>query len=108
MSVFSKSVHRSDGAGGCRNNDSLYRLRLTDFEKTDIGGHPRHTEDTERRRDRRRRRIELAQSPAIRKCVFLPAAIAKHDVAHRVFWITRLDNLPDGAADHRLPDGSRR
>ena len=37
--------HRPDGAGGRRDNDSLPRPRLSDFEKTDIGGHPRHTED---------------------------------------------------------------
>src|SRR5262249_3204320 len=56
---------RSDGAGGRRNNDGLPTLRLTDFEETDIGGHPRHTEDTERRRDRRRPRVELAQARPI-------------------------------------------
>src|SRR5262249_38613930 len=95
--------HRSDGAGGCRNNDSLNRLRLTDFEKTDIGGHPRHTENTECRRDRRRRRIELAQSRAIRENGFLPAAIAKDAVAHRTFWLARLNYLPDCGSDHRVP-----
>jgi hypothetical protein len=47
--------HRPDGTGGRRNDDSLPGLRLTDFEKTDIGGHPRHAEDAERRRDRRHR-----------------------------------------------------
>ena len=39
--------YRPDGAGGRRNTARLPRLRLTDFEKTDIGGHPRHTEDAE-------------------------------------------------------------
>src|SRR5262249_58206427 len=67
--------HRPDGAGGSRNNDSLPRLRLTHFEKTDIGGHPRHAEDAERRRDRRHRRIELAQSRAVRDPIFLPSAL---------------------------------
>src|SRR5262245_36914669 len=86
-------------------NDSLPRLRLSDFEKTDIGGHPRHTEDTERGRDRRHLRIELAQSRAIRERVFLPAAIAENDIANRVFWIARLDNFSDRAANHRVPDG---
>ena len=57
--------YRPDGAGGRRNDDSLPSLWLTDFEKADIGGHPRHTEGTERRRDRRRRWIELAQSRAM-------------------------------------------
>src|SRR6516165_5895119 len=46
--------YRPDGAGGRRNDDSLPSLWLTDFEKADISGHPRHTEGTERRRDRRR------------------------------------------------------
>jgi hypothetical protein len=99
--------YRPDGARSRRDDDSFPRFRLTDFEKTDIGGHPRHAEDAERRRDRRRCGIELAQPGAIRKRVFLPAAIAEHDVADRVFRIARLDDLANRAADHRLPDVNR-
>ena len=100
--------YRPDGTRSGRNNDSLPRLWLTDFEKTDKGSHPRHTEDAKRRRNRRRCRIELAQPGAIRNRVFLPTAIAKDDIANRVFWIARPDNLPDSAANHWLPDRSRR
>src|SRR5262249_7473047 len=99
--------YRPDGAGGRRDDDSLSRLRLTNFQKTDIRRHPRHAEHAERRRDRRRRRIEFAQTRALCKRVFLPAAIAKDDVANRVFRIARLDDLSDRAADHRLPNVSR-
>src|SRR5947209_7908302 len=41
------------------------------------------------------------------KRVFLPAAIAEHDVADRVFRIARLDDLANRAADHRLPNVNR-
>ena len=40
--------YRPDGTRSGRNNDSLPRLWLTDFEKTDKGSHPRHTEDAKR------------------------------------------------------------
>ncbi len=48
--------------------------------------------------------IELAQAGAVRERVFLPAAKAQHDVAHREFGIARGDDVADRAADHRLPD----
>src|SRR5262249_11709777 len=99
--------NRSDGAGGRRNNDGLPRLRLTAFEETDIGVHPRHPEDTGPLRDGRRPGTELAKPRPTGEGVFLPPAIAKDDVANRVFRIARLDDLPDRAADHRVPDGSR-
>ena len=57
--------YRPDGAGGCGDDDSLSRPRLTNFQNTDIRRHPRHAEHAERRRDRRRRRIEFAQPRAI-------------------------------------------
>jgi hypothetical protein len=99
--------YRPDGARGRRDDDSFPRFRLTNFEKTDIGGHPWHAEPAECRRDRRRSGVELAQPRAIRKRVFLPAAIAEHDIADRVFRIARLDDLANRAADHRLPDVNR-
>src|SRR5215510_8417595 len=57
--------YRPDGAGGRRDDDSLSRLRLTNFQNTNIRRHPWHAEHAERRRDRRRHRIEFAQPRAI-------------------------------------------
>src|SRR5262249_5755890 len=96
--------YRPDGTRGRRENDSLPRLRLTDFEKPDIRGHSRHAEDAKCCRDGCRRWIQLPQPDAIGKRVFLPTAIAKDDVPNREFWIPRLNNLADRAADHWLPD----
>ena len=99
--------HRADRARGGRHHDGLAGLGLADLEQSHIGSHARHAENAERGRDRRRRRIELAQPSAARQRVVLPAAIAEHDVAGRVARMARLDDLADRAADHRRPDGGR-
>ena len=99
--------YRADGAGGRGNHDGLPGLRLSDFEQTDIGGHPRHAEYAKRCGDRSRFRVELAQACAIRERIFLPSTVAEDEVANRVFRIVGGDDLPDRAAHHRPPNRNR-
>ena len=54
---------------------------LPDLQKARVGGHPRHAEDTERGRDRRQRRIDLAHALAVGHRVGPPAGTGEHDVA---------------------------
>ena len=56
-------------------------FRLADVEQADVRRHPRHAEHADRRRDRRRLRIELPQLLAVRRRVLLPAVVAGDDVA---------------------------
>ena len=69
-----------------------------------IGGHPGHSEDAERGRDGRERRIDLAQALAVAERVVLPAGVAEDDIARREAGVRRLDHPADRAADHGLAD----
>ena len=86
---------RADRTRRRRDRDGFTGPRLADFREAHIGRHARHAEHAERRRDRCRRRIELAQARAVGNRVVLPAAMAQHNVADGKFGMSRRHDLAD-------------
>jgi hypothetical protein len=75
-----------DGAGGARDEDRVALFHLADVGDADVGGQPRHAEDAQRGRQRRRRGIDLAGSRPVHERGLTPAEIVydPRSLGHRV------------------------
>src|SRR5262249_26321929 len=95
----------TDGARCGGDDNRLTRLRLANVGQADVRRHTGHAERSDGCRDRRDRRIELAQLASARKAKILPAVVAHDEIAGGKRGIFRLDHLADRTAHHHLPNG---
>src|SRR5215469_8493198 len=92
--------NRADGAGRGRDDDGLPALRPADLAEPDIGGQPRHPEHTQRGRQRRLVRIELAEAAGRHRAVELPAVTTQNIITFPEARIARAGDASDDPAFH--------
>ena len=93
--------------GGSAHHHSLTRLRLADFHQAGPGGETRAAQRPQSGRNRRRRRIQLAQAGRRQHGIILPATAAQHHVARRIIRAFGTDNFAHRGAHHHLAQSHR-
>src|SRR5436305_555707 len=74
----------------------LARFRIADVQQPKISREARHSENAERRRDRRRRRVHEASAFAVADRVLLPAEAPFDGASLRKLGMLRFEDLPHG------------
>jgi 4-amino-4-deoxy-L-arabinose transferase-like glycosyltransferase len=100
--------NRANRTRSCGDHDGLAGFRLPDVHQAGPGGHSRHPEHAQRRRDGCDRRIELPDASAVGKRRLLPSRVGFNNVADAELAEIGGFDPADRAAGHRLADLDRR